>query len=142
MFVLGVITLLSCISPKYQPGKLQLILTTNNSVDTYVAERIINSIFTFTLHAYIATIQPMIAMSDGGTTLTITGGNFVFNPFLTCRFGHNTVVATYHNQNSIQCVVPSLEIYDRSNSTAVEVANNGVDLVTFIKDSMKLEILN
>jgi len=128
-------TFIICNAPINVPGTLQLMVTTNGK-DMHAAERVKNSMFTYTMHTYIAKVEPLVAMSDGGTTLTIYGGNFVFNPLLSCRFGRSVVVAMYHNSNTIQCVVPSTDNYNRASNmdVEVEVANNGVDYVSFHSD--------
>ncbi|KAL7513815.1 hypothetical protein ACHAXN_011176 [Cyclotella atomus] len=72
----------------------------------------------------VSTINPWIGTARGGTTVTITGSDFVASN-ISCRFGETTVAGRYNNPNAISCVAPPQ--FDGPVSLAVSISFNGVD---------------
>ena len=115
-------TNIECTSPPGLPGNVQISVTMNGR--DYVESL---DVFTYQVHAFIAVVSPLYAVSTGGTLLTIHGGNYLFSKSLSCRFGVHIQFATYHNSSTIQCEAPKGKDGD---SISVEVSNNGVDFVS------------
>jgi len=79
--------------------------------------------FVYQPQLFVNTIGPMASDVQGGSTITITGSNF--DPLRTlCRFGLETVPASFHSSSEIHCISPPNTI--GSKTLAVSV-NNGHD---------------
>ncbi len=60
----------------------------------------------------------------GGTLVTVRGAGLLNVPTLLCRFGNETVLATFLSLDSIECLSPPV---DHSNDVELKVSLNGVD---------------
>mgnify|MGYP001011186577 CR=1 FL=1 len=60
---------------------------------------------------------------DGGSTITVTGGEFVSSPHLRCKFDEVVVNATYLSSTTLSCISPAVT----PKLTVVEVSNNDQD---------------
>ena len=74
----------------------------------------------------ITSISPSTGPISGGTTIVVTGTNFLASTLLSCRFGESTITsAIYLNSTSIQCLTPVSAL--GAKSFDVTVSNNGKD---------------
>ena len=74
----------------------------------------------------IISISPSTGPISGGTTIVVTGTNFLASTLLSCRFGESTITsAIYLNSTSIQCLTPVSAL--GAKSFDVTVSNNGKD---------------
>jgi hypothetical protein len=119
---------IECSAPAHIPSTVS-IQVTMNGVDYVTSNTPSSSVYIYSLNPYVTTLSPTVAMNNGATVITLTGGNFIFSPDLSCVFDFNAVPATYHNSSSIECIVPKDYTQD-GDDVQVQMTNNGHDFVT------------
>ena len=86
-----------------------------------------NLIFSVYPMEFIEHINPTRGIINGGTSVSIIGGNFIYSAGLSCSFGGTTVPASYVSETEITCFAPSRVSTGMVN---VSVTNNGVDFTS------------
>ena len=110
-----------CKSPKQKiPGRVSLELSLDG-VD-YIPS---NIQFLYTMQPIVDHIYPASGSSTGGTTVILTGYNFVETNEIRCRFGKHVCRGNWISNNTMTCMSPSTD----PGEIKLEISNNGVDFV-------------
>jgi len=115
-------TSITCDAPAGVVGTVDVELSMNGGVDYTVSS---NVKFDFVPDITVSTISPESGPSTGGTSVTVSGTNFIFSKDLKCRFGSSDVSATFVSASSIVCISPPTTV----SSVEVSISNNGLDFV-------------
>lgn len=122
----------SCDAPPQTPGLVNLTILDNE--DVLAAHFFLYQGTPFSpslalinwIDIIVDDVTPTTGRLAGGTTLRITGSNFIDESFLACRFGSTIVPATL-NGTDLFCDTPSVAA---PIEIIVEVTNNGQDFVS------------
>ena len=74
---------------------------------------------------HILSIAPRQGSERGGTVVSVSGAGFLSTRHLACRFGHDTVPATWQSRTLLTCVVPRARV---PGYVSVGVTLNGQDV--------------
>jgi len=123
--------LATCSSPSHLPGPATLQISSNGQQFTPTD---IEDEFYYSVGVSLLSIAPILGSTDGSTRVTISGTNFDDSPRskLMCKFGSNSVPATFVSNTELTCLSPSRVTDGTSTDTnkisvVVSVSNNGVD---------------
>jgi hypothetical protein len=115
-------TTLSCVAPKSAaPGMYKLsvrntgLLLASNEID-----------FVFKSQTAVTVLSPARGSIFGGTLVTAEGSGFILTQDLQCKFGTQTVSATFVGDGTITCISPPSPSTAAASTVAFWVSVNGV----------------
>ena len=119
-----------CSTPRHVPSTV-LIEMTNNGIDSSIS----GNKFTFYLDVAVNRLHPRNGPETGGTSVRVTGLNFIMSPSLMCKFGNvKTKVLEYISSSEIICITPPSSTIGVTWSVPVEISNNNI---TFSGNGMR-----
>jgi hypothetical protein len=116
---------LVCPAPAMVEGEYSLEVA-NNGADFSTGG---SGVFLSSALPLVTALTPSVVASSGGTTVTVSGGNFADSATLVCRFGESSVVrAVWSTASVVMCESPPQAGGAQQGSSAVvEVSSNGFD---------------
>eukprot|EP00698_Gefionella_okellyi_P014432 TRINITY_DN4005_c0_g1_i5.p1 TRINITY_DN4005_c0_g1~~TRINITY_DN4005_c0_g1_i5.p1 ORF type:complete len:1114 (+),score=261.18 TRINITY_DN4005_c0_g1_i5:484-3825(+) len=109
---------LLCYSPAHMVGVVAVEISNNNQ--DYTTN---GALFEYEVAIQLTSVVPSNAPASGGSTLTISGANFVASSSLLCRIDSSIGAATYSTATQVLCMTSA----HAAGAVSVEVANNGQD---------------
>ena len=111
-----------CLTPRHVPSTV-LIEMSNNGIDTTVS----GHQFTFYANLAVNRIYPNNGPEAGGTTVRISGLNFIQTSSIMCKFGNvKTRVTEFISSSEIICITPPSPTAGVTWSVPVEISNNNL----------------
>src|SRR5206468_2222687 len=97
-------TQIQCITPSSHSAGSVLVNVTNDGYEFVT----LAELFTYTLpiNATLASFQPIVGWTTGGSLIIIQAANFLNTTQLSCMFDTSVVSATYISASNISCVTP------------------------------------
>ena len=113
-------TEMTCITPSI--GSAQVVnVEVSNNLEWFTRQKVA---FSYEPMESVSAVSPSLGTLLGGTVVTVYGQDFIDSELLFCRFGSNTVSATYLSAERINCIAPQSITAEM---VTVEVSNNGQD---------------
>ncbi|CAM9116223.1 unnamed protein product [Choristocarpus tenellus] len=116
---------ITCISPGLPVTGPVIVEVTVNGIDFSTSGKL----FSYTLQPAVLSVQPMSGPAIGGTSVFISGTNFIDSEELGCRFGSSLVPGRWLSDVLVQCTSPS-QTEHHDHTVEVEVSTNGVDFTS------------
>ena len=113
--------MITCVTPGHAVGEVSIFVSNNNH--NYVDS---NFTFIFSSNVIVSKVSPAFGSTNGGTTVEVSGENFLDTGNLKCKFGSSKPSFAYYKSPSlITCVTPVRAV----GKTKVLISLNGKDFI-------------
>ena len=114
-------SVLRCAAPAHREGLVSVGISSNG------ADAIVSGVqFQFTEDAAMAALSPRSGPVEGGTSVLVTGYNFLDSKNLHCHFGGSAAPTRWLSSTQLECTAPAR---DQDGVVEVQVSMNGVDMM-------------
>ena len=94
---------IGCTTPGLIPGEIKVTVSINGVDDSHDGL----DFFVYPME-FIEHISPTRGVINGGTSVSVIGGNFMYSAGLSCSFGGSIVPASYVSETKITCFAPNI----------------------------------
>ena len=123
-FIEPYLFLLSCVSPEYMPGKVDVSVICCEDNSPTLSLGVFSFIYEYSMALSIVSIQPAFGSKEGSTRLKVRGTNFQDVNELKCSFGGIIVDAVFISPDSLYCFSPPFPILGE---VSIEISINAND---------------